>query len=235
MRKAIIFLAIGVLAASSASASLPWNEAFNYADGNITEVSAWTVHNGTLPTDVQILGGEAVLNSAAAPDVSFQFRASTEAGAADVIYASFKLKITGTQTSTGGYFAHFMNTGTFFAGRVFAALVDANTYKLGISTGSSTSTYWPVPLVKGVYYEIATRYDAGTGISTLWVDASGPGWATQGLSSPAGSIGTLISGFALRQSGGYGVATIDNLSVSVSSGIVATENSTWGAVKSLYR
>jgi hypothetical protein len=235
MRKAIILIAFSVLAVSSASAALPWNETFSYADGNLTNNPGWVLHSGVLPTDVQVVAGKAVLNSATAPDVSYQFRTQAEATATDVLYASFTLKVTGTQTATGTYFAHFMNTGTFFAGRVFAALNDATTYKLGINTTSGTPAFWPTPLTKGVDYEIAVRYDAATGVSTLWVNPTTGGWTSEGLVGPAVTMGTLVSGFALRQSAGYGVATIDNLSVSVSSGIVATTNSSWGDVKSLFR
>lgn len=240
MRKAIILIAFSVLAVSSASAALPWNETFTYPAGNLTNNPGWALHSGVLPTDVQVVvdvdgDSKAVLSSATAPDVNYQFRTQAEATATDVIYASFTLKITGTQTATGTYFAHFMNTGTYFAGRVFAALNDATTYKLGINTTSGTPAFWPTPLTKGVDYEIAVRYDATTGVSTLWVNPSTGGWTSEGLVGPAVTPGTLISGFALRQSAGYGTATIDDLSVSASSGIVSTTTSTWGDVKSLFR
>jgi hypothetical protein len=235
MRKAIILVVFAVLAASSASAGFYWDTNFTLPDGNLTNNPGWTVHSGTLPTDVQIVGGKAVLNSANAPDVGHQFRTQGAATAADVVYASFTLRITGTQTTTGTYFAHFMNTGTFFAGRVFAALNDATTYKLGINTTGGVPAFWPTPLTKGVDYEIAVRYNAANGVSTLWVNPTAGGWTSQGLDGPAITIGTLISGFGLRQSSGYGIATIDDLSVTSSDGVVSTTNTTWGAVKAEYR
>lgn len=234
MRKAIVLLVLGLLAASTASASTPWSEFFNYSDGDLAVVSggSWAVHSGTPPTNVQVVSGQAVVNSANAPDINYQFRTPAEATPTDVIYGSFNLKISGTQTAAGGYFAHFMNNGTFFAARVFAALVDASTYKIGISTTSSTPVYWPTPLNKDQTYSIAIRYDAATGISTLWVD---PTSLAGGVDSAVGPIGTLVSGFALRQSGGYGTATIDDIRVDVTSGVVSTTNSSWGDVKSLFR
>jgi hypothetical protein len=234
MRKVIILLALGVLAASSASASIPWAETFAYGDGNLTLNPGWLTHSGT-GTDVQVLNGEAVLNSVNAPDDNYQFRASTEATATDVIYACFRLKITGTQTATGTYFAHFMNTGTFFAGRVFAALVDGTTYKLGINSTSTTPLAWSAALIKDRYYTIVIKYDAASGLSTMWIDPINE--LSPSLVGMNPVIGTLISGFALRQSSGYGIATIDDITVSSSfcTGEVPTTNSSWSAVKSDYR
>lgn len=235
MRKVIIFLALGVLAASPAFASIPWSETFTYSDGNLTSVSSWVTHSGT-GTDIQVVNGEAVANSATAPDDNFQFRTQAEASATDVLYACFRLKITGTQTTSGTYFAHFMNTGTYFAGRLFAALVDADTYKLGINTTSTTPTTWSAPLNKGEYYNIAIKYDAGTGLSTLWINPTNE--SSPSLVGASATIGTLISGFALRQSAGYGIATIDDLQVDTYfciEGAVPTTNSSWGALKSDYR
>ena len=243
MRKMVITLiALGVFAASTASAAAFWGETFSYANGDLTAVSTgiWTTHSGTLPTDVQVVNGEAVLNSANAPDDNRQF--SPARGATDATYACFKLAISGTQTASGTYFAHLMNTGTFFGARVFAMLNDATTYKLGIATTSTTpvgAAIWPTPLTKGVYYNIAIKYDAATGISTLWVNPSAE--ASPSVVGLAGPTGTLISGFALRQSAGYGVANIDDVGVGPTFEDACyvvptpTSSSTWGKLKSLYR
>jgi hypothetical protein len=232
MRKVIILLALGVLAASSASASLPWMETFTYSDGNLTANPGWLTHSGT-GTDVQVLNSEAVLTSTNAPDDNYQFRTQLEASATDVLYASFRLKISGTQTAAGTYFAHFMNTGTFFAGRVFAALVDGTTYKLGINSANTTPPAWSAPLNKGQYYKIMIKYDAASGLSTMWIDPIDE--SSPSLVGANVSIGTLISGFALRESAGYGIATIDDIMVAASSTAVPTTDSSWSAVKSQYR
>jgi hypothetical protein len=243
MRKTVItLLALGLFAATTASAASFWGETFTYANGDLTTVATgiWFTHSGTLPTDVQVLAGEAVLTSTNAPDDNRQF--SPARGATDATYACFKLKISGTQTASGTYFAHLMNTGTFFGARVFAMLNDATTYKLGISTTSTTpvgTAIWPTMLTKGVYYNVAIKYDAATGISTMWVD---PGTeASPSVVSLVGPTGTLISGFALRQSAGYGVATIDDVGVGATFEDACyvvptpTSSSTWGKLKSLYR
>lgn len=235
MRKVIALLALGVLAASSATAAVSWTETFTYPDGNLTAVSSWVTHSGT-GTDVQVVSGAAVVNSANAPDDNYQFRTQAEATATDILYAAFRMKISGTQTATGTYFAHFMNTGTFFAGRVFAALNDASTYKLGINTTSGTPAFWATPLNKDEWYTVVVKYNAGNGVSTLWVNPTNE--SSPSLDGPAVTVGTLISGFALRQSAGYGIATIDDIEVSdffPVNGAVPTTSSSWSSVKSDYR
>ena len=233
MRKVIALLALGVLAASSASAALPWTEHFNYLDGNLTANPGWVTHSGT-GTDVQVLNGEAVATSTAAPDDNYQFRTQEEATATDVLYACFQLKISGTQT-TSVYFAHFINNGYYYAARVFAGVVDANTYKLGINTTATAPTNWSAPLNKDEYHTIVIKYDAVSGVSTMWIDPVDE--SSPSLVGEATYPGTLISGFAIRQAAGFGIATIDDVTVSTSFclGVVPTTENSWSGVKSLYR
>lgn len=236
MRKVIALLALGLLAAVPATAALDWHETFTYPDGNLTAVSSWVTHSGT-GTDVQVVNGEAVLTSTNAPDDNYQFRTQAEATATDIIYAAFRMKISGTQTTTTTYFAHFMNTGTYFAARVFVGLNDATTYKLGINSTSTVPTsFWPTMLNKDQWYTVVIRYNAGTGVSTLWLDPTNE--SSPSIDGPNTIAGTLISGFALRQSAGYGVATVDDINVTTVfpvAGAVPTTNSSWSAVKTDYR
>jgi hypothetical protein len=236
----ITLLALGVFAASTASAASFWSESFAYANGDLTAVSTgiWVTHSGTLPTDVQVLNGAAVLTSTNAPDDNRQWTPARSI--TDVTYACFNMTITGTQTAAGTYFAHFMNTGTYFTARVFAALgTGTNSYKLGINTTSATPNWWATELTKGVTYVVAIKYDAATGVSTMWVNPQSE--ASTSIIGNATTIGTAISGFALRQSGGYGVATIDDISVGATfddacaAAPTPTSSSTWGKLKSLYR
>ena len=237
----ITLLALGVFAASSASAANFWSETFSYANGDLTAVSGglWVTHSGALPTDVQVVGGEAVYGTSA-PDDNRQFTPAQSATAST--YACFKLKISGDQTAGGGYFAHLMNNGTLFAARVYAMLNDATTYKLAIATSSVTpvtGAIWPTPLTKGVYYNVVVKYDASTGYSTMWVDPTSEG--SPSVISGTAVTGTPISGFALRQATGYGVATIDDIGVgntfvdACALYPVPTSSNTWGKLKSLYR
>jgi hypothetical protein len=233
----ITLIALGVFAASAASAASFWSESFNYADGNLATVATgiWNTHSGT--TDITVVSGEAVVNSAAGADDNRQFTPAQSATAST--YACFRMAISGTQTASGTYFAHLMNTGTFFGARVFAMLNDATTYKLGISTTSTTpigAAIWPTPLTKGVYYNVSIKYDAATGISTLWVNPTLE--SDPSIVSLVGPTGTLISGFALRQSAGFGIANVDDITVGTTfcpEAPVPTSKGTWGQLKSLYR
>jgi hypothetical protein len=148
------------------------------------------------------------------------------------------MKVTGDPTAAGTYFAHFMNTGTFFCARVFSANIDATTFKVGINSTSATPTFWATPLVKGVYYTIAIKYDAATGVSTMWVDPQSE--ASTSIVGPNTTVGTLVSGFALRQSAGTGVVYVDNIKVGDAFADLCpvatpTSSSTWGKLKALYR
>ena len=243
MRKMVItLLALGVFAASTAFAANFWSETFPYAAGGLVAVSGgnWTTHSGTPPIDIQVVSGEAVVNSANAPDDNRQFTPPQSTTAST--YACFRLAISGTQTAGGTYFAHLMNNGTLFAARVFAMLNDATTYQLAIGTSSTAplaGAIWPTPLTKGVYYDVTVKYDAFTGYSTMWVNPTSE--ASPSVISSTAVTGTPISGFGLRQASGYGVANIDNIGVGntfldacVLNPVPANSN-TWGQLKSLYR
>jgi hypothetical protein len=234
MRKVIVLLALGVLAASSASAATFWTESFDYANGGLVAVAGglWVNHSGT-GTDIQVLNGEGVLTQTNAPDDNRTFAAQT---ATAKTYYCFKMKISGTPNTTGTYFIHLKDSGTMnFAARVFARNVDASTFNLGFGSTSSTATWLPTAYTKDVYYHVTAMYDAATGSSTIWVD---PTDETSPGTTVAGTAGFLLSGLALRQSSGFGIATVDDITVGDTfcpGTVVPTSNNSWGEVKGMYR
>lgn len=246
MRKVIILLAFGVLAASSASAASFWTESFNYADGNLAVIpnvsgGAWVNHSTStvIPDpyiDIKVVSGEAVLIGANGSDDSRNF---TEQSATATTYACFKMKVNpGAEASGNSYIAHFKNASTGFVARVFIFPTSTTAFNIGINSGStvpSGAAIWPTSLTKGTFYTIAIRYNAQTGVSTLWVSPVSE--ASPSITTLTTTIGTLVSGFALRQAIGAG-STFDDITVGDTfcpGEVVPTTNSTWGAVKSDYR
>jgi hypothetical protein len=243
MRKiAIALLALGLFAASTASAASFWSETFTYANGGLVAVSGgnWTNHSGT-GTDIQVVNGEAVVNSANAPDDNRTFTAQPSGS---TTYACFRMKIalTAAPAAAGAYFCNFKDTGTFnFQARVFVGPDGTSTtsYKLGINASGNTPTYWATPLVTGTYYTVAIRYNASTNSATLWVDPQSEA-STSVTQTTGGTTVYVPSAFALRQASGYGVATVDNIQVGDNFGDLCpnptpTSSQTWGQLKSLYR
>ncbi len=241
-RMVITLLALGVFAASAASAATFWSETFSYANGGLVANSGgnWVGHSTSTSTtyiDIQVVNGEAVLIGANGQDDSRNFTARSASAAT---YACFQMKLTGTETSGSSYVTHFKNNSTGFVSQVFVFPTGATTFNIGINSTSAVPTgasIWPTPLTKGTFYTIAIRYNAATGVSTLWVDPQSESSAS--INSTTTTIGTLISGFALRQATGAST-TFDNIQVGdafadLCPAVVPTNSSTWGQLKSLYR
>lgn len=246
MRKVIVLLALGALVASSASAASFWTESFNYSDGNLAvtpNVSGdlWFNHSTSttvIYTDIQVVNGEAVLVGANGSDDSRLFPAQS---ATATTYACFKMKINaGTETGYS-YIAHLKDAGTGYVSQVFIFPTSATAYNIAISSSSTAPTgaaIWATPLTKGIYYTIAVKYDALTGYSTMWVDPENE--ASTSVTSVSLKVGTLVTGFALRQATGVG-STFDDITVGDTfcpapvAPPVPTTDSSWSAVKGLYR
>jgi hypothetical protein len=129
------------------------------------------------------------------------------------LYAGFIMKITAVNT-TGDYFAHFSNNGTFFHARLFARTKTGG-YELGLAKGGSggtTAVYnaSSTTLTLGTNYFVVLKYDFGTNatdvaddVASVFVFSSSvpltePG--TPEVTATAGT-GTLteLRRFAIRQ------------------------------------
>jgi len=249
MRKtAIAFLALGLSALSftPASAIVFWSETFSYANGNLAvtpNVSGtnWTSHSGTSGVDIQVNGGVAVGNMAAAYDDNRTFTAQDSTA---TTYACFRVMIPAiVGAPRTNYFAHFKDTGTFnFASRVFVA-PQGTTFSFGLAVYSGTmQVQWPTALNYDQWYTVAIKYDGAGDAADLWVDPVTEG--SPKISATASGASHFVSAFALRQSStGTGTVwtfNVDNIMVGTTFDDLCpnptpTRQSTWGHVKSIYR
>ncbi|MGQ9848125.1 MAG: T9SS type A sorting domain-containing protein, partial [Bacteroidales bacterium] len=100
------------------------------------------------------------------------------------------------------YFMHFaseagntFNDNQFFA-RLAATTTGATTYKLGISSSSTTFTSFPTDLNCGTTYLIVVKYNKSTGKATLWVNPTSLGTTEPTSGSVTSSDSFTASGIA---------------------------------------
>jgi hypothetical protein len=263
MRKtAIALLALGLAAVlvAPASATVFYTETFSLPDqplggatGVVNPATGWLTHSNTGggANDIQILGNMLVGSMANAPDDSRPFGAgfSITTGPTDKTYSCMKLYIPGpgAALTTGPvYFAHFKDnipTGTTFTGKLFVGGIAGNAgqFNMGISNGpTNTPIMWPSPLNVDTWYVIATRFDAATGIATLWVNPADENSASIS-GTDAGATGRGLAAYAFRQSTANWGYKVDDLSVGTSFDETCANyptpvsRSTWGRIKSIYR
>lgn len=232
-------LTLVVAAAIPASAAVLLSEGFPYSDGNLVPNGGWANHSGA-GTDIQMIGGRAVVDMAQAPDDNRSFTAQS---ATAKTYYCLEVMIPAIVGSPRlNYFAHLKDTGTInFAGRLGVSTSGSSfTFAVG-ATAFTTPTLWGTALNYDQSYRVVVSYDAATGSSEMWVN---PVNELSTKVTSTGTAGTLISAFALRQSNtGTGTvwkASVDNVGVGntfdeACSQITPTNTSTWGRVKVLYR
>jgi hypothetical protein len=249
MRKVIVLLALGVLAASSASAASFWTESFAYSNGNLAvtpNVSGglWANHGTSTATtalDIQVVGGEAAIVGLRALDDNRSF---TPVAAGASTYACFKMKVVGTETTGSAYFLHFSDGGTSnFVARTFATIAGATTFTIGISSTNGAIIYFPGTWNKDTYYNVSIKWNGTASTGTLWVEPtlalgeSSPS-VTAVAAVPAPST-IVVSSLALRQATGYGTVYVDDITVGDTfcpgDNPVPTTNNSWSAVKGFYR
>jgi len=264
MRKmATSFLAAGLTLTAFASAAMAGSlltETFTYPDGNLTGNGGWAVYSGSIPTDVQVVSGEANGTGNSAPDDDVLLLAGRLA--TDRTYMCFDVRI----QDPGGapkavFFAELKEAGSFnLVGRTYVLPLTAGGWTFGVSvTSTNTSvagiTPWSATTLNyGQTYKIVVAYDGTAKTATLWVDPVNE-LSTNVIDSNPGSTSFAVTHFGLRQSGsassfianpvfGSGSVnwayTVDNVGVGVSmadacGAVVPTERSTWGRLKTIYR
>ena len=138
MKKVLFGLTIlASLGAITLQAQPLWTDSMAYPVGLITTNSdgLWLNHSGNQDTFVQTYPGSAAalagnryeVNQTRTGDIHRWFvPANTNryaAGSNTVLYASFTVSVTNLPAYPNGtYFAHFMDNGTFFRGRIFTVL-----------------------------------------------------------------------------------------------------------------
>ena len=243
MKRILLPLLFSCLAILPVRADLVMYEGFNYADGNLTNVSsgiwAWVSGSGN---DLYVSGSKLQVAATGGSPVSRQDDASRSlsvtngsvyTNASQVLYASFTVNCTNLPNSAGTYFAAFYNpiagaSGGFWA-RVFAGTAQTglpNTWRLGISGRSGTvSKIYPVDLALNTDYQVVVQWDPVTDYNaTIWVSpvssASLSIGSIDGLTPPT----NFVNSFAFRQAGTFGnfFGIVSNLAVATTFDDAAT-------------
>ncbi|MDD5140592.1 MAG: endonuclease/exonuclease/phosphatase family protein [Verrucomicrobiales bacterium] len=202
------------LSAFFASAAVVFSDSFTYPDGALTNVAAgnWAEHSSGTP--VQVVSGQVQLSSSLSEDVHAALTNQLFAtGSGATLYASFTVKFTALPTSGGACFAHFNSSS--FRCVVWASTVNAASgFRLGIgntSSATASSGQMATDLSLNTTYTVVTRYNVGTGSSTLWLNPANETDPSVTATDATGAV--FISSFSLRQASGEGALLFDNLIV----------------------
>lgn len=201
------------------STNVVFNDYFDYADGNLTNVSGyfWSDHSGATP--LVVTGGKVIVDGSKAQDCNATLIGApytTNSGV--TLYASFKVNFSTLPSGAGTYFAHYKDNGTFnFYTRLWAATNGAGDgkFRLGVgnaSNASATSGQFPQDLDLNTTYTVVTRLTLSNMFATIWIDPSNEADAhVTDTTATTNSVGVFA--FALRQSTGEGVLAFDDLIV----------------------
>jgi hypothetical protein len=202
-----------------------FTEPFPYPDGILYLSGPWLSHSGT-PGQMLVTNGTAQISRLNSEDVN----TGTGIGGIPfapasgvVLFAGFTIKAEQLPTSAGNYFAHFKDTGTGFAGKLYACAAGAapGTYRIGIAnSANSFSVQYPNDLSTNTTYIVVIRYNIATGESALWVNPASASSTPVLATDTTGGI--TVSQYALREDSSMGVLYMDNLKIGTSMADVAT-------------
>lgn len=199
----------------------------SYPNGALTNVSTiWTAHSGSAADlgYVTVMDGKILLSGTNSQDVSSTFTNPPSFTAVSffphegwILYSRFKVNFSARPTAANGeYFAHFRNSGSGFGSRVFATTngVAAGKLRLGISnnTGAPASVLFPTDLEVGATYTVVTRYNVGTGQSTLWINPNTEG--DPSVTATDSAFPFTAETYAFREQSGIGNMAIDDVKIS---------------------
>ena len=240
---ALIPLFLITLTISSLQAAPFWFDSMNYSVGNITTVAPnWIRHSGSLNDSLEVntaAGHRYEVNQTRTDDVHRQFFANTNgftAASGLSLYASFTINVTNLPANGGGtYFAHFMDNGSSFRGRIYVVTTGAypGTWRLGVSTAAgdfTSTTFGSGPsgvitndLALNTDYQVVIRLNLGTAVPTVWINpAAESDTANSASGTDAGAVTNAIASFAFRQSTGEGIEEFSNISVGTNFTDIAT-------------
>lgn len=190
---------------------------FNRPDGPLVDgTGRWITHSG-LFQQTQIINQQLSLTQTNSEDSNTEllgFPIGTNDGS--VVYSSFTVNFSQLPSQSGTYFAHLKDDNIAFRARVFASTTNAalGFFRIGIansSDGTALSGQVPIDLATNTTYTVVSRYNVGTGQSTIWINPTSE--ASGGVSATDNSTPVLIQAFAFRQSSGIGSLSVDNLKV----------------------
>jgi hypothetical protein len=215
-----------LLAASGARAAVLISDAFNYADGPISQVATppdWGQHSGLAPQTV--VSGRAFIDDANSGDHNRRFTNTTTGSlfaGADVTVSDADVPTT-PSTATDGYFFHFSDLGagqpptlgTGFRGRVWAVPgTTLGKVRFALSTTSGVANAYTPEFDPGTQHRIVVSYDFSTGLSQLWVDPTGNGVPATITGNVDPTISAGLGAIALRSGNNLqGDVFVDNLIV----------------------
>src|SRR5258706_503302 len=227
MKKIILGILALIALAANANATLILADQFAYTNGPVVLSfgSPWTNHSGlykTMFVTNQQLSVVGTNNSIFAEDVNATFAGApyTTNGPVTTLYSSMTINCVALPTTAGSYIAHFKDlpAGFSFRARVFVTsfTAPAGKFHIGIGNGSASingGTQLAVDLDTNTTYNVVTRYNLQTGLSTMWLN---PTNETDFSIDGGDAITNLapMSTYAFRQNGNAsGVVLCDDLFV----------------------
>jgi len=232
MKKIYTLLFIAVTGITFAQVTLPLQDSFSYAAGNLHTTSPWSVVGTANATDHILLDGSKVTFDGGGTDAQVLFTSQTTG----TVYYKIDLKITsmtGVTDVNGGYLLGFAQNATIFGATLWAKRIDDNTFNLGIETRTAVgalTSYTTGTYTTGTTYSIVVSYTFNTGtalddVTKLWVNPASGDEATPLLTDThVGTDLTSIASFFLRQDSvtETGFVEVDNLKISTTfTGVLA--------------
>ncbi|TWU20346.1 hypothetical protein [Bythopirellula polymerisocia] len=235
LRASFSLFALLILGTSISESAILVEERFSHPDGNLVGQTpspgpgnAWSAHDDLGGTPIQVSSGAAVLSqgsgSGGREDVNAGFSAQS---ATDATFARFDFTLPSGQDLNdpkildefGLYFAHFYSGLPTTGFRARTGIVQPSAggdFGLAINASGSRlneGSTWPSDLSFDTTYRTVISYDPVTAEGKLWLDPVDVSSAFI-ANTAGGSFGTMIEGFALRQSNDYeGTQIVDNLVV----------------------
>lgn len=221
-----------VFIAFSAHGIIILSDDFDYPDGPITNApgTIWINHSGGGSNqEALVVSGKLQLTSSRSEDIHAALTNQPYlANTGVTLYASFTINFTALPSSAGTYFAHF-NASTSHRCILWASTSGATSgaFRLGIgNTSGATATSGQITnnLALNTTYTVVTRYNVGTGVSTIWLNPTNENDPSVAATDSPSSV--TINNFSLRQATGIGTLFVDNLRVGTSfSDVAAATNS----------
>ncbi len=228
----LILLALVVIGASAAGVQAQvLTDPFQYADGEISQVSGGLWFVQAAGTAINVSGSAVVISQGdltqGSERVSRGLPVPFTVEANPVAYYSVNATWTALPlTDSGSYFLNLgvSTNGTTFYGRVGADTEGAapGTFRISVANANwsqANSVEFPVDLTLGVPHLIVAKYDLTTGNTTLWIDPETEGSpgvtatdAPAGAQQPIAAI-NLRQGLSNSNTGAPGIIRIQNLSV----------------------
>jgi len=186
---------LALVAPAAVKADLIWYEGFNYANGNLTNVSSgtWINFSGSGLKDMYVNNGKLEVSTTGNAITSradddrrplATVASSPYTNSVQVLYASFTVICTNLPNGAGSYLAAFYNpksgTGGGFYGRIQAftnGTVLPNTWRLGASANTlgtnAANGGYPVDLALNTPYQVVEELDptsSGLQAATIWIN-----------------------------------------------------------------